>query len=221
MAVRKQIISPQEVVVFSPAGINYPTTHISKRIFTVENDVANKIWGCEFADYLDLHLVDFSGAENWESCKVYALGALAMRNGIVYESEVASNKKDPIDGVDWTEAERFDKDCLSELYVYFMRPFLAHRIYAGTLEYTTNNTGPGGSVRKFDDSTRQGGTRSATVAEMNATISTVRDDEAMIYGNMIAWLKDNATTCEFPPIKALCSDSIGPSPNINRRKAWR
>lgn len=221
MAIRRQIITETEVLRFSPAGEQYPATHISKRILQVEMDVAANIWGCDFADYLETHLTPPESADEWQDCKTYSDGDFALRSGIVYESTADNNRKDPLLGVDWIEQPRFDTDCLNELFVYFMRPWLAHRIYAGTLEYTTNATQAGGLVKRFDDSSRTGGTRTATVSELQANISTIRNDEAMIYGNMIEWLKKNAATCDFPEIKALSGCAINPLSNTFRRKAWR
>jgi hypothetical protein len=221
MAIRKQIITTAEVLTYSPAGAQYPTTHIDNRIKHVEMQVANDIWGCTFADYLDTHLVVVTGATEWESCKTYANDAYVTKNGITYQSTAAGNKKDPETLENWEVVQRFDTACLNELYENFMRPWLAYRIYAGTLEYTTNNTGAGGLVKRFDDASRQGGTKTGTATDINANIMTLRGDEEMIYRNMIAWLDDNATTCNFPAIKALCSTAIAPRSNIYRRHAMK
>lgn len=214
-----------EVLNNSPAGRDYPTTHICEVLPNIEETIWNRCFGDTFFDYMVEHLTDIPNPDEWDDCKIYSDGDFVIRDTRIYESQVNLNRSDPLeDSTKWSLIKKFDTDCLNTLWERYLVKVIALRAYAGSLLYTTHNTGAGGLTIRSDDANRGGsGTRSANKAELILTETKTLKDAQEIYENMVVWLKKNrTTTCDFPAIK-LFDEDCGPdcSPKKGRRIAFR
>ena len=221
-------ITAWEVVQYSPAGRSYPTTQICNNILTVEEAFFYRCFGQDFYDYMQAHLNPYPDPEpgEWSAAAAYAAGDFAVYNGCLYESLTNANTgNNPVtETTDWQPAERFDTDCLNNLWTAYLRPYLAHVLYAESLLPTTHQSGGGGVVIR--ENARNGGqgegVRTGNMAEISALKASALDKAARIYENMVRWLSLNLETCtEFQNI-AVCAGACAPAERKSSRAiAWR
>jgi len=204
------LITAYEVVKYSPAGRDYPTTHICNRIPIEEETLRNRCFGEDFWAYMESKLTPLpTTAVEWEDNGSYADGDFVIRDTCLYESLVNANTSDPLtDETNWSKFKKFTEDCLNTFWESYLRPYLAFKTYSGSLLYTTHNSGAGGLTIRSDDGGRGNGTRVANKGELGNTNNQLLADAQDIYDNMIVWLKKNRSSCEFPTIK-LFDDNCG------------
>ena len=206
---------------YSPAGRDYPLNFIHDRIAQVEEDFGYGFFGTEFYTYLLDNLTDVpTDVPDWNDCNVYAIDDKVQVNGCVFISLIANNTTDPLDSTNtWKEYPKFDVDCLNTLWENYLRKYLALRIYAGSLTYSTHTTGAGGLVIRGGGNVQTGNiTRVANKTELQTVISELMSDSDMIRNNMLRWIYNNRTACNFSCILALDG-----SPRIKQsggRRRW-
>ena len=220
----RTIITALEVVKYSPAGRDYPLTHICDRIAMVEEDIGYRVLGSEFYDYLLANLSAAPAAvEEWKDCNEYSVDELVQINGCVFVSLIDNNRADPLDSVDaWVEYPKFTVNCLNNFWTTHFRKYLAYNVYAGSLNYTTNATGAGGLVvRVQGDINRQNTTRTANKTEMYTMTASLLSDADMLYSNMLRWLIQNKTACKFGCILGVDAPAVKQHDRGGRRWAFR
>lgn len=200
-----QLITAYEVIRYSPAGRDYPETHVCDRIALVEETLWNKCFGWDFYDYMITKISPLpTGQVEWEVGQSYAINQWVIRDSCSYKSLAGANTTDPLtDTTNWERHRKFTDDCLNELWEGYLRQYLAFKIYAGSLIYTTHNSTAGGLVIRSNEDGRGGGTRVASKGEIIYSQEKILSDIQDIYDNMISWLKKNKTDCLFPTIKVL------------------
>jgi len=221
------VITPWEVIRYSPAGSNYPTEKICNNIRQVEEDFFYRCFGQTFYEYLQDHLNEYPDPEPglWDAGDTYATGDYVVYEGCLYRSLQNTNTgKDPASETEWWALfEKFDDACLNRLWTGYLRPYLAHVLYAESLLFTTQNSGAGGITVRSNDRVSEGsGIRTANMNEISAHKATVMDLAAKIYENMIRYINLNAQTCtEYQNILA-CNNNCGPAvKKAGRRIAFR
>lgn len=220
----RTIITALEVVRYSPAGRDYPLTHICDRIELVEEDIGYRVLGEQFYTYLLNNLEEKpTGVEEWKDCNEYSNGELVDINGCIFRSLIDGNRQDPLDSVNaWEEYPKFTKSCLNTFWKSYFRKYLAYTIYAGSLNYTTNATGAGGLVvRVQGDANRSNTTRTANKTEMSTMTSDLLSDADTLYRNMMRWLVANKTQCNFGCIMGIESPAVKEHDKGGRRWAFR
>lgn len=198
------ITTPYEVVRYSPAGRDYPTTNICPRIPIVEEAFWNNCFGEEMRDWMLERLTTYPvTATDWDGCKYYLEGDFVKRGGCTFESLANGNNTDPWQDDEeefWQPLKKFTNECLNTLWENYLRGYFANKIYAGSLLYTTQNTQAGGLVIRAEGD--RGGSRAGNATEIGHSKTALLQDAEDIYGNMMVWLKKNKEDCGFPEIKA-------------------
>jgi len=220
------VITPWEVIRYSPAGSNYPTAFICQNIRQVEEAFFYACFGQTFYEYMLAHLNEYPTDEPglYDPTQTYALNDYAVYEGRLYQSLAGSNTGNiPATETDkWALFEKFDNDCLNALWTGYLRPYLAHVLYAESLLFTTQSSGAGGITVRANDRGEGGGIRTANMAEISAHKASVMDTAAKIYDNMIRYINLNAATCtDYQNILA-CNSNCGPAvKKAGRRIAFR
>ena len=219
------LITEFEVLEYSPAGRDYPTTHICSNKLAIQEGLMNKCFGEDFWNYMVDSLTPYpTNAVEWVPATTYAADDYVIRDGCLYKSLEDGNSTDPLlDTVKWQAFEKFTKTCLNTFWVSYLRPYLAYRIYANSLLYTTHKSGAGGLVIRDSDRSSNTGSRTATKAEISNTHSQLLSDSQLIYDNMKVWLKNNKDECDFPAIKIFedCGGSDCGTRRSKRRWAFQ
>ena len=110
------ITTPTEVLDNSPAGRDYPTTHICDVLPTIEETLWNRCFGETFYEYMIAHRNDLPEYEDWDDCKVYSEGDFVQRDTCIFESLVNLNRSDPLENsTKWERFKKFDSDCLNKI----------------------------------------------------------------------------------------------------------
>lgn len=220
------VITPWEVIQYSPAGSNYPASAVCSDIRQVEEDFFYRCFGHEFYDYLIEHLNEYPDPEPdaWTAADTYATGDFVVYVGCLYRSLINANTdQNPATETEaWALFEKFDTACLNNLWTGYLRPYLAHVLYAESLLLTTQSSGAGGITVRSNDRGEGSGIRTANMTEISAHKATVMNKAAKIYDNMIRYINLNSDTCTVYQNILACNSNCGPATKKTaRRIAWR
>lgn len=148
------LITPYEVVRYSPVQKDYPVEYIKGHINRVETKAFRKCYlGKAFLAALIENMSDLSLATVWDSETTYAKDALINDCGLIYKSLVDGNIKEPADIDSWVIAPKFDTDSTNVLWTEYMAEWLSLEILFTSIRYSTYQAGAKGLVKLFDDST--------------------------------------------------------------------
>lgn len=191
------LITPFEVLKYSPAGFDYPETSFCELIPQIEEELARECLGEELYDYLVSKLSTYpTTATEYDSSVVYSLDDLVIRNGCTFVSTANSNSTDPIEpNSDWTAYERFTDVGVNELWTKYLRFLLALKVYQASIVFTTFRAGAGGLTVNVGDS---GGSRSANKNEIVQVSEQLAGQIERTTANMVRWLEKNAVAKSIP-----------------------
>lgn len=200
----KTIITPWEVVKYSPAGRDYPTNQIALLIPVYEQQIGYECLGKTLYEWLlgDLNEVPADIAE-WECGKSYAVDDLVLVSGVLFKSETDLNTSDPTsDGSDWVEHSRFDSECANLFWVNHLRAVLAWQVYLKSVIQTTMTTGANGlTVLAGAGSYGNQGFDTANRQQIDAYKTGLAETLAAMQDNMIRWMLEQtktSSTCDVP-----------------------
>lgn len=207
-----------EVLKYSPAGFDYPTSSFCILIPQFEQELKRTCLGKELYDFLVSKLKAYpSQAQEWDSTLSYALNVVVIRNGCTFVSTANSNESDPLaDGSDWHEFVRFNHEGSNDLWTLYLRQIMAYKVYMASLTSTTFRAGAGGMVINNGDSS---GFRSANKGEILNTKQELEAFIRMTTENMIVWLTDNYVAEGLP--HPICVAHCNTNSNRSRRWAFR
>lgn len=191
------LITPFEVLKYSPAGFDYPTSSFCELIPQIEQEFARECLGETLYDYLVTKLAVYpSSVSEYDPNATYSLDDLVIRNGCTFKSTANGNTTDPIEpGSSWTAFERFTDAGANRLWEGYLRFLLALKVYQSSLIFTTFRSGAGGlTVNQGDGS----GTRGANKAELIHTSTNLDGQIKRTTDNMLKWLDKNAETLGLP-----------------------
>lgn len=211
------LITPFEVLKYSPAGFDYPTSSFCELIPQIEQEFTRECLGDDLYEYLVAKLAPYPSVNEYDPNVTYSLDDLVIRNGCVFKSTANTNTTDPIEpNSDWTSFERFTDAGANELWTKYLRFILALKVYQSSLIFTTYRAGAGGlTVNQGDGS----GTRSATKNELTQVAGHLDGQTKRAVENMVQWLKDNAETKGLP--LSSCLGQCETKTRSSRRFAWR
>lgn len=204
------LITPQEVIMYSPAGNDYPTKVLCDLIRDVEEDLMNKCLGVELYEYMISKLNPYpADAEEWNAEGSYDEDEYAIRNGCLFVSLIDDNTSDPgeEDNVTWELFERFSDPGVRDLWVY-VRRIIALQVYHDSLTKTTWRAGRNG-VAVHQTSGGNDGWRSGNKGEIIGVKTDVRHDIDRITDNMVVWLRRYGEEKNLPLAKACGSKICG------------
>lgn len=192
------LITPFEVVKYSFAGRDYPSSQFCDLADQIEQEFARACLTDDLYDYLNAHLVAYPAAvSEWNCNSLYSIGDYAVYNGCTFESLKNANRTQPGANEDWEQLQRFDTDGANLLWTKYLRRILAQKTYLESLTVTTYKAGANG-ITVAGSAYAQGDIRSANKGELNEVKSNVLKDIERTQANMLKWLDDNAETYNLP-----------------------
>jgi len=213
------LITPFEVLKYSPAGFEYPTGSFCQIIPQVEQEFVRQCLDDELYNYLVSKLTPYpTGTGEYDPGNSYDSGDIVIRNGQLFVSDVNSNATDPLTpGSPWSDFERFTEAGANELWKGYLRFILALKVYMSSLIFTTYRGGSGGLViNSGGDGT---GFRSANKSELITVNEHLVGQVERATANMLVWLKDNATAKGLPVPS--CLTACATPGRRSRRWGWK
>lgn len=204
-----------EVLRYSPAGFDYPTTNFCEMIPQFEQELRRSCLGKPLFDFMVSKLRAYpANVQEWDSGILYSIGSTVVRNGCTFVSTANSNSTDPLeDGSNWDDFQRFTHIGANELWSLYLRQIMAYKVYMATLTPTTFRSGAGGIVINQGDGS---GFRSANKGELLNTKQELNAFIQMTTENMVEWLSDNYVAKGLPtPVCVTGCDTT-----INRSRRW-
>lgn len=224
------IITAAEVQQGSPAGSGFPRDVICIEIPNIEPDFGYECLGEDLYEWLLDNMADAPTASEWVSGAEYADGDFVVRNGCTFESLLNCNRNDPLDDPDgtWEAFKKFGtNDCANEFWDNHLKPVLALKIYAASLNYATRQTGANGLTTLAGVSEFGGqGFKSATKNELADYKTDLIADIDRRVRTMLRWAKkqvDAGTDCGGMPLNEMlnCNGLCKPQTNSVRRWGFR
>ena len=226
------LITAGEVLLDSQAGNGFPTAVICKQIGLIEPDFGEECLGEDLYEWLldNVEQVPTDTAE-WVQDSEYADGDYVVRNGCLFESLLGCNRNDPLDDPDstWAAFKKFGaNDCANEFWADYLRPVLALKVYAASLNYATRQTGANGMTVLHGTSDFGGqGFRTASKAELSDYKTDLIADIDRATRKMLRWAKKRVeagiTDCGGMPLDEMlnCNGLCAPQTNSVRRWGFR
>lgn len=225
------ILTAAEVQQTAPAGLNFPRDIICAEIPNIEPDFGFECLGEDLYEWLLDNMADAPEAvSEWVAETEYADGAFVIRNGCTFESLLDCNRNDPLDDPDetWQAFRKFgDNDCANTFWSNYLKPVLALKVYAASLNYATRQTGANGLTVLAGTSDFQGqGFRSASKNELADYKTDLIADIDRATRNMMRWAKKQVelgTDCGGMPLNEMlnCNGLCKPQTNSVRRWGFR
>lgn len=224
------IITAAEVQQGSPAGSGFPRDVICIEIPNIEPDFGYECLGEDLYEWLLDNMAAAPTASEWVSGVEYADGDFVVRNGCTFESLLNCNRNDPLDDPDgtWEAFKKFGtNDCANEFWDNHLKPVLALKIYAASLNYATRQTGANGLTTLAGVSEFGGqGFKSATKNELADYKTDLIADIDRRVRTMLRWAKkqvDAGTDCGGMPLNEMlnCNGLCKPQTNSVRRWGFR
>lgn len=224
------IITAAEVQQGSLAGSGFPLDVICIEIPNIEPDFGYECLGENLYKWLLDNMAAAPSASEWVSGAEYADGDFVVRNGCTFESLLNCNRNDPLDDPDgtWEAFKKFGtNDCANEFWDNHLKPVLALKIYAASLNYATRQTGANGLTTLAGVSEFGGqGFKSATKNELADYKTDLIADIDRRVRTMLRWAKkqvDAGTDCGGMPLSEMlnCNGLCKPQTNSVRRWGFR
>lgn len=224
------IITAAEVQQGSPAGSGFPRDVICIEIPNIEPDFGYECLGEVLYEWLLDNMAAAPSASEWVSGAEYADGDFVVRNGCTFESLLNCNRNDPLDDPDgtWEAFKKFGtNDCANEFWDNHLKPVLALKIYAASLNYATRQTGANGLTTLAGVSEFGGqGFKSATKNELADYKTDLIADIDRRVRTMLRWAKKQVnagTDCGGMPLNEMlnCNGLCKPQTNSVRRWGFR
>ena len=213
------LITPFEVIKYSPAGKDYPTADLCAIVPQVEEEFARDCLGATLYDYLTDNLVEYpSGTAEWDSTQEYDTDEYVIREGCLFCSTVDNNTADPLDGTDdWAAFERFDDEGCNLLWTRYLRQILALKSFSSDVLFATWRAGAGGVTVNTGDTS---GNRAGNKGEIADIKNGLQQQTERVTENMLAWLDKNAAGYGLP-LAASCRGMCQTSARNTRRWGWK
>lgn len=225
----KAVITPFEVVKYSPAGRDYPTGEIARLIVPVEQEIGYDCLGETLYEWMLANLNQWSSdVQEWCEGEAYNEGDLVVRCDMLFKSLEDLNNSNPVDveNSEWEEVKRFgDSDCANELWEDHLRHIIALNVYMRSINTTTLTTGANGLTVLAGAGAYDGqGFLSAKKAEIDHYKTTIIAEIQTRKTAMERWAKKKVlSTCDAPiSTMPACSPGVcGPQSAQRRRWGFR
>lgn len=218
------LITPFEVVLYSPAGRQYPLDKICDLIPRVEQEFGYECLGETLYEWLIANVTYPENATVWACNMSYSDGDFVIKDGTYFESTADDNTDDPTaEDAQWTIPERFGEDeCANTLWNDHLKYILALKIFERSLNFTTRETGAKG-LTMLEGSGAYGnqGFRSGTKAELSDYKKDLNVEIGSTVSNMMRWARKlNTNDCDVPISSMItCYDGLC-KPSSNSKRRW-
>lgn len=185
------ILTPFEVVVYSPAGRDYPQGVIAQILPDIEAEIGYSCLGEKLYKWLLANLTPTPVSvmpfnPNTKCC--FDTNEATERNGIIYVSLVNMNCEDPAKGDTsiWRLLKKFTNEQANTFYETYLRKLIAYRVYAASIDLVTYQSGAKGlTVNVGDDR----GNRAVDKSELNSTKTNILSLCELFTENMRRFLR--------------------------------
>lgn len=212
------LLTPYEVVKYSPVRRDYPTAYICQMLEDVELKLMNDCFGYDFYMAMIDNLIIYSNVPKYVNGTTYQLDDKVLLDGCIFISIVNSNNDNPIQSDKWGLADKFETECYNELWQR-LKKYLAMQVIYYTMNYTTYQNGAKGTVKFTEDNS---GIKTVDREEMVLSKKSFLNDSLMILDNLKYWVITKKEECpifkSISFVRASCSDT---SCNTNKRKTRR
>lgn len=192
------LITPFEVVKYSPVKHDYPTSYVCDHIYNKELKLFNgKNLLRETYTKLIADLVSYSDVEEYDIESTYNEDDLVLLDGCIFQSLAGSNTHSPVDAAYWIPAPKFNTPCYNVLWVNFLRRYIAYNVIYTSIQYSTYQATSKGLSKQLQDSTGAG---AVNKDEFFGWKREILDDAKDILENMIEWMNDDANKSCFPEL---------------------
>lgn len=219
------LITPYEVVMYSPSGKEYPTDWICKLIPAVEDEYGYECLGKTLYDWMQANVSAYpDGTEEWSCNTGYNIGEYVVRNGCLFISTEDLNTNDPIgeDSTGWEAAKRFgDNDCANDFWELHLRGILALKIFVRSVGVTTRKAGANGlTMLEGGGSFQSQGFKSGSKGDLADYKNDILAEIETAQKNMIRWVNRTLTedaNCTLPlSTMLLCQNCQGTTRQVRR-----
>ncbi len=223
-----QLITPYEVVMYSPAGKDYPTDWICKLIPAVEDEYGYECLGETLYKWLmDNVVAPPSDAVEWECGRSYETGEYIIRNGCLFYSISDMNATDPAsdESEGWEVAKRFGTNtCANDFWQLHLRNILALKVFVRSVGVTTRKAGPNGlTVLEGGGSFGNQGFKTGSKNELADYKNDILAEIETATRNMIRWanrtVRDDQN-CEVPLSTMLLCQTNNCQPTTRSVRRW-
>lgn len=213
----QQLLTPFEVLLYSPAGLGYPTAQFCDLIPQIEEAFFEECLGAEFRGWMVESIRELpENVEAWQGNVVYQTGDFAIWQGCIFESLEDDNEDEPSE-VSWQAFERFENAAAQQLWAKYLRRVLAFKVYRASLTYTVYRGGNGGLLVNTGDGT---GFRSLNKQELADLKNQLEADIELTNRNMMNWLLKNYKELEIPYSSPIGCDENGCIPKRRNVRRW-
>lgn len=189
-------ITPWEVIKYSPLEKEFPTNAVSNVLEQTEMDCLNRYFGDEFRSLLESDLkIDSSVYIEYNPGTTYAGGTKVISNGLRYEANYSTAKVPGSNNPDWALYEIFKTSEYNDLWVRYLRNYLAFEIASPAVTFATYKAKGNGLMTFADQNTGQVTASQATFGifkkELQAQCDSIKD-------LMTIWIKKAHATYADP-----------------------
>lgn len=195
------LISPGEVIRWSPESSKFPPSIVAPHILRKEQTLARSFLGLDFYDAIKADKVDISGKTAWVPGTSYPTGAIVDYFGLVLKSLADANTTNPCedtDGTKWEEVRKFTSDCFENIWLQGLRDYLAYTVMAAALDHSTFPASGKGVAEWVDDAS---GSRSASYQVFVSRKNKLLADASESLENLKLWMYrehiDTESACDF------------------------
>lgn len=180
------IINPAEVKYLSGVNKNIPACSFSS-VQQVEKRERRNCLGKTFYDSLLADVVDYSGANEYDSATAYVLDDVVIYKGIYYKATGATTGNAPSDYTKWEYAPKFSEAAYNTLWTEYLGMYLALNVLEFTLTGANVDFSDQGLIQHKGETFQQASESSIKRFQMGVTsrISTV-------LANMTEFLQEEA-----------------------------
>lgn len=202
----QNLITPFEVLVYSPAGLAYPSGQFCELIPQIEEAFFERCLGKEFLDWMVDSIADVpTDAVEFSESETYETGDFVVWAGCIFESLQDANTEKPNEPDFWKPFERFENEGAQMLWTKYLRRLLALTVYRSSLSYEVYRGGGGGVLVNAGDGS---GFRGLNKQELVDLKNQLEKDIDLVERNMMRWISDNRDEYDLPQKQSVgCGES--------------
>lgn len=199
------MLTPREVISWSRIDASFPTCDINDIDEAVRYEFETCLGPAFYKELVD-HLNDYSDGEDWHGGD-YSAGDVVIYKGVYWIANVDTNTE-PTCSNDWQLAEKFDKECLNNLWCEgSLARYLALVVVKDTIPHAATKVTAGGIVKLFGEGFQQAGQSDVKLLQAAYNTKIQKSFELLDL-----WIKRNNSEGCFDKYKGLdngCCDQCG------------
>ena len=190
---KNNILTPWEAVVYGPVLKEFPTAYMDPYISRVESKLFRSCLGLDLKTKMIEDMKNYSNLQEWDETASYGEGDIVIFHGCAIISKKNNNTDLP--GADpdpsdpefhaWEPAMKFTEPCFNELWILYMRDYLAFQTSLKAIRKSTHQAGARGLTEHMDTNT---GSRTVSRTSISDWKREVQEDAYDILEDMKHWI---------------------------------